>query len=94
MSRNIKPYKVSQLPIKQDNINLFLYRYKVKQSVKNADIQKVAEQLTEQVQGMLSDAKLDFAPQVMVTQLYDKSLGWLAVGRVLRSRRRGQVLRL
>ena len=31
MSREITPYKVSQLPIKQDNINLFLYRYKVKQ---------------------------------------------------------------
>lgn len=80
MSRNITPYKVSQLPIKQDNINLFLYRYKVKQSVKNADIQKVAEQLTGQVQEMLADAKLDFAPQVMVTQLYDKSLGWQSGG--------------
>lgn len=80
MSREITPYKVSQLPIKQDNINLFLYRYKVQQSVKNADIKKVAEQLTGQVQEMLADAKLDFAPQVMVTQLYDKSLGWQSGG--------------
>jgi len=29
---------------------------------------------------MLADAKLDFAPQVMVTQLYDKSLGWQSGG--------------
>ena len=80
MPQAIKPYKVSQLPIKQENINLFLYKYKVKKSVKNADIKKVAQALTKQVQEKLADAQLDFAPQVMVTQLYDKSLGWQSGG--------------
>lgn len=80
MTSKITPFKVTQLPIKQENINLFLYKYKSKKSIKNNDIRQVAEKLTAEVQSKLDTAGLDFSPQIMVTQLYDKSLGWQSGG--------------
>ena len=76
----IKPYKIKQLPIKQSNINVFQYMYKVKKNVKNKDIQKVAEGLARQIQDKLKANQLDLGGQLMVTQLYEKSLGWQSGG--------------
>lgn len=72
----LKPFKIQKIPIKQDNIHLIQYSYKVKQGVKNASIKQAAEQVMASVQAKIADEKLDLEGKLMVTQLYDNTLFW------------------
>lgn len=73
----MKSYKMKELPIKQDKINILQFMYKDKAGFNNNDIEATAKKLQEGVMSRLKENNMgQYDAQMMITNLYDKSIGW------------------
>lgn len=73
----LKSYKMKELPIKQDGINILQFMYKKKKGFDNNDIEATAKKLQQGVLTKLAESGMEnYDAQMMITNLYDKSIGW------------------
>ena len=73
---NLKPFKTQQIPIKQNNIHLIQYSYKVKGGATNSTIKQAAKEVMANVQAKIKKEKMGLQGKLMVTQLYDNTIFW------------------
>lgn len=77
MPKLMKSYKMKELPIKQDSINILQFMYKKKKGFDNNDIEATAKKLQQGVLAKLAESGMEnYDAQMMITNLYDKSIGW------------------
>lgn len=77
MPKLMKSYKMKELPIKQDSINILQFMYKKKKGFDNNDIEATAKKLQQGVLAKLTESGMEnYDAQMMITNLYDKSIGW------------------
>ena len=72
----LKPFKVQEIPIKQDGINHIMFQYKSKKQLSNLQIKNIAKGVVKNVQTKIDKKKMGLTGQLMLTQNYNKSLLW------------------
>ncbi len=76
----VKPWKVTQLPLKEKNQNLVIYEYVLDPPRTQDQIKDIVENLVEVIKEGLRAKGIenDVDGKILVSLYYDESLGWLS----------------